>query len=937
MDKSLIDKLNPEQRSAVEATEGPLLILAGAGSGKTRVITSRIAWLVREKGVAPDAILAVTFTNKAAKEMGERVERLMGHTTLAKPLIATFHSMCVRMLRRDIEALKVGKEGLTRDFAIYDENDQQGIVKQIMRRMGLDTKQLTPRTVLGKISWAKNHMVDPQEYYLGSKDPNSERIAHIYQGYKAELRKNNALDFDDLLLEAVRLLKVSGETRARYQRRYRYLLVDEYQDTNRPQYELMKLLAGEAKNVCAVGDEDQSIYSWRGADIRNILEFEKDFPNAKIVRLEQNYRSTQIILEAAGAVVANNLRRKGKKLWTDRAGGSQIGYYEAPDGENEALFIADRIQKFLREAGASENENPGASHCAVLYRTNSQSRLVEEALRRYNIHYTMVGGFSFYERAEIKDLLSYLRLVRNPHDSMALQRVINTPVRGIGKTTLETLERMALETGVSTWEAVGAAIQNRLIPTRALMAIESFRQLILDAQAMMDPDFAGKLSADVATEEDADTGFEFGAESTGADAASADSATDFDFGGAAESAQLSLLDASSFSPFATATKSVKPFLTMPKRVQDAKPENKDEEKPADAEAKAFRAPGDAATLPELIRFIIDRSGYIKALETEGSPEAFSRIENLKELANAAHDAEARGETLAEFLDHAALASDTDQFDPEARVTLMTLHAAKGLEFPLVFLAGLEEGLFPHSRTLNNPEELEEERRLCYVGMTRAMNTLILTRAHYRRRYGNDAPEMSIPSRFLEEVPSQLVENLSGRSPAWSTPGYPNSRFGANRRASQENDFAGQHYNYEDESQDAPRAANGTSTPSKPFVASWMTPRAKASSTHAGTTPKGESAEASEAPPQPESIDNIARFFAGKSGPGKPGALVRSVNASPSAPQVELKKGQRVRHAKYGEGTVLIREGEGEDAKLTVMFTRHGMKKLMEKFANLQKI
>jgi DNA helicase-2/ATP-dependent DNA helicase PcrA len=476
----LLANLNPDQRVAVEATEGPLLILAGAGSGKTRVITSRIAWLIQEKGVAPDSILAVTFTNKAASEMGERVDRLLGHTSLAKPLIATFHSFCVRLLRRDIEALKVGNEGLTRSFAIYDENDQQAIVKQIMRRMGLDTKQLTPRAVLGRISWAKNHMIDPQEFYLASKDPNSERIAHIFQGYRAELRKNNALDFDDLLLEAVRLLKVSGEARERYQRRYRYLLVDEYQDTNRPQYELMKLLAGEAKNVCAVGDEDQSIYSWRGADIRNILEFEKDFPNARIVRLEQNYRSTQIILEAAGAVVANNVLRKGKKLWTDRQGGSPIGFYEAPDGENEALFIADRIQKFLRQAGSGEGENPEGAHCAVLYRTNAQSRLFEEALRRYNISYTMVGGFSFYERAEIKDLLAYLRLVRNPHDSMALQRVINVPVRGIGKTTLETLERLALETGASTWDALGAAIANRLLPNRALMAIESFRQLILD-------------------------------------------------------------------------------------------------------------------------------------------------------------------------------------------------------------------------------------------------------------------------------------------------------------------------------------------------------------------------------------------------------------------------------------------------------------------------
>ncbi|HUX44398.1 MAG TPA: UvrD-helicase domain-containing protein, partial [Terracidiphilus sp.] len=645
-----LSNLNPEQRAAVETTEGPLLILAGAGSGKTRVITSRIAWLIQEKGIAPDSILAVTFTNKAAKEMGDRVDRLLGHASLAKPLIATFHSLCVRILRRDIEALQINGQGLTRSFAIYDENDQQAIVKQIMRRMALDTKQLTPRTVLGRISWAKNHMVDPQEYYLGSKDPNSERIAHIYKGYREELRKNNALDFDDLLLEAARLLKVSAEVRQRYQRRYRYLLVDEYQDTNRPQYELMKLLAGEAKNVCAVGDEDQSIYSWRGADIRNILEFEQDFPNARIIRLEQNYRSTQVILEAAGAVVQNNLRRKGKKLWTDRQGGSLIGYYEAPDGENEALFIADRIQKFLREAGQDAVE----AHCAVLYRTNSQSRLVEEALRRYNIKYTMVGGFSFYERAEIKDLLAYLRLVRNPHDSMALQRVINTPTRGIGKTTLETLERLALETGCSTWDAVAAALANRLIPTRALMALDSFRQLLLDAQAMMDPDFAGKLSADLAAsaanDDDTDTDFSFGAvtadqatpeqatpqgESAEAPAmkgtgfspynsatqpggASAPEGNDtgFAFGGNAD--QIPLLDASHFSPFAESTK--RPFLKMPKQGKATPPKQPDtstppasDPAPAQVEGQPeapFRAPGDAATLPELIRFLIDRTGYI---------------------------------------------------------------------------------------------------------------------------------------------------------------------------------------------------------------------------------------------------------------------------------------------------------------------------------------
>jgi DNA helicase-2/ATP-dependent DNA helicase PcrA len=968
----LLANLNPEQRTAVEATEGPLLILAGAGSGKTRVITSRIAWLIREKGVAPDAILAVTFTNKAASEMSERVERLLGHSALTKPLIATFHSLCVRILRRDIEALKVGGKGLTRTFAIFDENDQQGIVKQIMRRMGLDTKQLTPRTVLGRISWAKNHMVDPQEYYLASKDPNSERIAHIFKAYQEELLRNNALDFDDLLLEAVRLLKASGEVRERYQRRYRYLLVDEYQDTNRPQYELMKLLAGEHKNVCAVGDEDQSIYSWRGADIRNILEFEQDFPNAHIIRLEQNYRSTQTILEAAGAVVANNIRRKGKRLWTERQGGSLIGYYEAPDGENEALFIADRIQAFLRAQG-SETHDGKAAHCAVLYRTNSQSRLVEEALRRYNISYTMVGGFSFYERAEIKDLLAYLRLVRNPHDSMALERIVNVPARGIGKTTLETLERLALETGKSTWDASVAAIQNKLIPTRALMALESFRQLILDAQAMMDPDFAGKLAADVAEPamEDADTNFAFGAAEPGAEQNEAvteqlESGTDFNFGGEdqnAQEGQLALLDSThfspahfspaDFSPFAAAPK--RPFLKMPAKSTEAQagePAGADDGAEAEESRKPFRAPGDAATLPELIRFLIDRTGYIKALETEGSPEAFSRIENLKELANAAHDAEVRGETLEDFLDHAALASDTDQIDPNARVTLMTLHAAKGLEFPLVFLAGLEEGLFPHSRTLNSPEELEEERRLCYVGMTRAMNTLILTRAHYRRRYGNDAPELSIPSRFLDEVPSPLVENLGGRSPAWSTPAYGagygarsgyGASFGRGRQASGEAE--GRHYNYEDESQEPAGNAHVSSgrDRSKRFTASWMT-GAKRSALGGGAAAKSKGPEAGET----GSIDNIAKFFggtpgagntgAGGSGAGKPGAMARPAMEIPTPTgEVGLRRNARVRHAKYGDGTVLMREGDGEDAKLTILFERHGMKKLMEKFANLKRI
>src|SRR5208282_1253516 len=389
---SFLDELNPQQREAVETTEGPVLILAGAGSGKTRVITFRIAYLIEKMGVMPESILAMTFTNKAASEMAERVEKLVGGLSIAKPVISTFHSFCVRVLRRDIEALRIPSTvpgqppiGLTKNFVIYDESDQQQVVKGVMRRLGLDDKQLTPRNVLSRISWAKNHMLDPQEIYLQSGDPKTERIAHIFAEYRKELLKANAMDFDDLLLEAMRLLKSVAAVREYYNRRFQYVLVDEYQDTNRPQYELMRLLAGEGHNVCAVGDEDQSIYSWRGADIHNILG-------------------------AASAVVANNVRRKGKNLWTSRQGGAKIGYYEAPDGENEALFAADTINRYVRQAG----ENGETARAAVLYRTNSQSRLFEEAMRRYQLKYHVVGGFSFYERAEIKDLISYLKVIQNP-------------------------------------------------------------------------------------------------------------------------------------------------------------------------------------------------------------------------------------------------------------------------------------------------------------------------------------------------------------------------------------------------------------------------------------------------------------------------------------------------------------------------------------------
>jgi DNA helicase-2/ATP-dependent DNA helicase PcrA len=912
---SFLDQLNPQQREAVETTEGPVLILAGAGSGKTRVITYRIAYLIEHKGVMPESILAMTFTNKAAAEMGERVEKLVGGLSIAKPVISTFHSFCVRVLRRDIEALQIPSTvpgqppiGHTKKFVIYDESDQQSVVKGIMKRLGLDDKQLTPRTVLSRISWAKNHMLDPQELYLQSADPKTEKIAHLFEEYRKELRKANALDFDDLLLEATRLLKTAAPVREYYNRRFQYLLIDEYQDTNRPQYELMSMLAGERHNVCAVGDEDQSIYSWRGADIRNILEFEKDFPEAKIIRLEQNYRSTQNILQAASAVVANNIRRKGKNLWTSRQGGTKIGYYEAPDGENEALFAADHVAKYLREA-AQRGETPRA---AVLYRTNSQSRLFEEAMRRYGLKYKVVGGFSFYERAEIKDMISYLKVIQNPDDSISLLRVINTPTRGIGKGTIDTLERLALETGLSLWGAIGEAIRRQLLPRRALAALKSFLQLIVDAQAMQAGTFAQHVEQSVGTEmpeaaesmrrqppSPALSGAEGALQQGEAlpspaepdDAAAFDPSefenTAFDFGGAYAGGEA---DSSAALQLPSAEdQSAAPVAETPAPASDS-------------------FPVSTVSTADLLKFLIDRTGYLKLLEAENTPESFSRIENLRELVNAAMDSRDRGESLDQFLDHAALISDADDYDERSQITLMSLHAAKGLEFPLVFLSGLEEGLFPHSRTMLQPDDVEEERRLCYVGMTRARDQLILTRAVYRRRYGTDLPEASVPSRFLEEVPIQLLEELGGRrSTASASTGHVGTAALGHlaRQSPAAYDTESTHYSYEDEDQSATWKRSGVAasrqkptSPTKPY----------------------------------NSIENIAEFFASR---GKKFAVPKIPREEPTGKR-GFRPGQKVRHPKYGEGTVYQREGEGEEAKITVQFPRFGLKKLVEKYAQLER-
>ena len=906
---SFLSQLNPQQREAVETSEGPVLILAGAGSGKTRVITYRIAHLIENAGVPPESVLAVTFTNKAAAEMGERVGKLVGHLP-AKPAISTFHSFCVRMLRKDIEALRVAPAGEaggardarnsplghTRNFVIYDEADQQQVTRSIMKRLGIDSKQLTPRAVLSRISWAKNRMLDPQEVYLNSADPKTEQVAHIYAEYRKELLRANALDFDDLLLEALRLMKSSAKVRDYYNRRFHYLLIDEYQDTNRPQYELMRLLAGARHNLCAVGDEDQSIYSWRGADIRNILEFEADFPEARIIRLEENYRSTENILRAASAVVSNNVRRKGKNLWTSRRGGSRIGYYEAPDGENEALFVADSIARYLR--GAMERgDRPRA---AVLYRINSQSRLFEEAMRRYQLKYHVVGGFSFYERAEIKDLLAYLKVIRNPDDSVSLLRVINSPARGIGKTTMEVVERIALETGFSLWGAMSECVDRSLIPARAAQALKSFRELIEDVRALEAGTYRerfdetsrgkGRGSAAPRTEETE--------EEEEAEPLSRSQGLRFD--GPEESDDTEFEPAAFDFPDPEEVRAGSP--DEPARDPETGPEV-EPEKPVEG----FRSPGSPAGVAEILKFLIDRTGYIRLLEEEDSPEAYSRIENIRELVNAAMDSKDRGETLDQFLDHAALTSDADAYDERAQITLMTLHAAKGLEFPLVFLCGMEEGLFPHSRTFLNPDDVEEERRLCYVGMTRAMDQLVLTRALDRRRYGTDSPEASLPSRFLEEIPPELIEELgaerrrAGALRSNRGEAYPyRSRASSARRAQRGmTEPDGHHYAYQDEDQSA----------------EWREPAERPQSTT----------------PRYNSIENIAEFFLSR---GKKFSLPKVPVEEPRGAR-GFRPGQKVKHPKYGEGTVYRREGEGEDAKITVQFPGFGLKKLVEKYARLE--
>ena len=705
-----LDQLNPEQRRAVLQTEGPLLILAGAGSGKTRVISYRAAYLIGDGHAEPHEVLAVTFTNKAAEEMRGRVERLL--TTDCRRLwISTFHAFCARMLRREGPAI-----GLSRDFVIYDSSDQLTVVRRALRDLDIDDKLLPARQALSLISQAKNTMVDPETLRGESWSARGEMVATIYERYRRALTEANALDFDDLLLRTVELFATVERVKRRYSEQFRFIMVDEYQDTNQPQYLLIRHLADHHRNLCVVGDPDQSIYKWRGADLRNIMDFEQDFSETTVIRLEQNYRSTQVILDAASAVIRQNRNRKEKRLWTDRAGGAPIRCFRGGDELEEADFVTAR----LREALMAEEELVG-----VLYRTNAQSRALEDALLREGLAYKIIGGVRFYERKEVKDALAYLRLLMNPDDDVSLRRVINVPTRGIGKGMMASLDELdppaadggplfadvdgARDSTGSLWLRLTRAVDELLLPGRAVTALRRFRDLIL-------------ALSDIATRE---------------------------------------------------------------------------------------------PVSDVLGKLLDQSGYLEDLREQHTEEGEGRLANLMELVSAARDYELRDPepSLGGFVDRLSLLSETDeeQGTPEARIWLMTLHAAKGLEFPAVFMVGMEEGLFPHMRSQDDEAELEEERRLCYVGMTRAQTRLILTSAARRRVFGEY--RSTEPSRFLNEIPSALIEVVE---PVFSTPAPDTTTFGRPRRGrrrygspAREEIQPDYGYSYEDEDQSVISVTPGT--------------------------------------------------------------------------------------------------------------------------------
>jgi DNA helicase II / ATP-dependent DNA helicase PcrA len=664
----LINGLNPEQQKAVKATDGPLLLMAGAGSGKTRVLTHRIGYLMVEKGVNPYNILAITFTNKAAREMRDRIRKMMGGAA-DEIWISTFHSMCVRILRRDIDRM-----GFNRNFTILDTTDQQSVIKGILKDKNIDPKKFDPRAILGAISSAKNELLDTEEYAKQAGGYFDQVVSDVYTEYQKRLRKNQALDFDDLIMMTIQLFTRVPDVLEYYQRKFQYIHVDEYQDTNRAQYMLVKMLAARFKNLCVVGDSDQSIYRWRGADIANILSFEKDYPNARVILLEQNYRSTKRILLAANKVIEKNTNRKAKNLWTENDEGNKICYYRADSEQGEAQFVIGKIKEMVD----SGKRKP--SDIAILYRTNAQSRVMEEALLKSNIEYAIVGGIKFYDRKEIKDILGYLRLIANPNDDISFIRVINVPKRGVGSSSLDKIAAFAASHGISLFEAINSIELIGLSP-KITKACREFRDLINGYSQMQE------------------------------------------------------------------------FLSV----------------------------------TELVEEVLEKSGYREMLKAEKTIESQSRLENLEELLSVTKNFEEVNEdkSLVGFLTDLALVADIDKLDgdgkPADSVVLMTLHSAKGLEFPVVFLIGLEEGVFPHSRSLMEEAEMEEERRLAYVGITRAEQDLYITNAQMRTLFGRTS--MNAASRFINEIPDDLIE-------PFQKPGRMANSSGLTASASARQPFAG---------------------------------------------------------------------------------------------------------------------------------------------------
>ncbi|HAF23730.1 MAG TPA: ATP-dependent DNA helicase Rep [Blastocatellia bacterium] len=905
-----LSSLNEQQRVAVEHTEGPLLILAGAGSGKTRVIAHRIAYLIAEKGVAPWNILAVTFTNKAAQEMRQRVQRLLRYQELSSaPLVSTFHSLCVRILRQDIEKLN---DKYSRTFTIYDQDDSLRLIKNCIKDLGYDEKYLGLRATQSAISAAKNRGEDVDAFAARADyvDERRAAMARVYKVYEERLHTNNALDFDDLLIKTVRLLRDVPEVREKFNNKFRYIMVDEYQDTNSLQFALISLLTEKQQNIAVVGDEDQSIYKWRGADITNILNFEKHFPNTKTIRLEQNYRSTQTILDVAGAVVKHNLERKGKTLWTSNPRGERVRYFQAFNAEAEARFVAGKILEHRNEEYDLR--------AAVLYRTNSQSRNFEEAMRRAGLPYNIVGGFSFYERMEVRDIIAYLKLALNPNDSIALQRVINSPPRGIGKQTLDELARRANDYALTLWETIAQIIEKpEGLSMRAVSALRSFRRIIVRLAEL----------AGTNTE---------GAQAIARNAGVSPATPRHSLG---ESDERAVTERQSLSAH-----------------QAAKPQNERGSSPTvqDGSNDGFNpnvsSPvaghrSSVAFCSDIVKAAILDTGYENALKGEKTDEAEARLENLQELVNAAVDYDEQGiEGLREFIDHSALVSDTDQYKGDAPVTLMTAHSAKGLEFPLVFIVGLEDGLFPHSRSATDPAELEEERRLCYVAMTRAERFLYVTHAMKRRVYGEELA--SEPSQFLNEMPLDLMEDLS-RGKSWlsfargsSAIDYEHGEYRKERKK-----FEGKTYDSVDSIAEffKQRATQLGNT-----GGSFQSTRERAEQDKAERNRRSNPLVKTGSGPgqdrEPGWGGGSDRVDSGGSpSPRKGSSQVPSPKSKVESPTSNIQHltsdfvpGSYVKHAKYGRGLVLRREGVGESLKLTVTFPGYGQKKLIQKYAGLEK-